>query len=205
MFYYLASNLGPQNHVVSRILKDWGLFFGGIKNEDYIMQETDNFEIECSYRHMMVVRDNAISITNVEESSTKLLECLVGLSQYKKYCLCNMSLLPLSKVVSELDSSLIIIDYPISSLKEDVFFDMVSDETYLYYENLISKAEKYFLDNNKKIHKVDYIKLKNKEDDTEIKKLKNFVESNTSKIDFDIIDFENTVCKNLLINMFNEE
>lgn len=205
MFYYLASNLGPQNHVVSRILKDWGLFFGGIKNEEYIMQETDNLDVESSYRHMMVVRDNAIGITNVEESSTKLLECLVGLSQYKKYCLCNMSLLPLSKVVSELDSSLIIIDYPISSLKEDVFFDMVSDETYLYYENLISKAEKYFLANNKKIHKVDYIKLKNKEDDTEIKKLKNFVESNTSKIDFDIIDFENTVCKNLLINMFNEE
>ena len=205
MFYYLASNLGPQNHVVARILKDWGLFFGGIKNEVYIMQETDNFDIESSYRHMMVIRDNAISMTNVEESSTKLLECLVGLSQYKKYCLCNMSLLPLSKVVSELDSALIIIDYPISSLKEDVFFDMVSDETYLYYENLINKAEQYFLANNKRIHKVDYLKLKNKEDDTEIKQLKNFVESNTSKIDFDIIDFENTVCKNLLINMFNEE
>jgi hypothetical protein len=205
MFYYLASNLGPQNHVVSRILKDWGLFFGGIKNEAYIMQETDNFDVESSYRHMMVVRDHAISMTNVEESSTKLLECLTSLSQYRKYCLCNISLLPLSKVISELNSSLIIIDYPISSLKEDVFFDMVSDETYLYYQNLISKTEKDFLDKNKSVHRVDYLKLKNKEDDIEVKKLKNFVESNTSKIDFDIIDFENTVCKNLLINMFNEE
>lgn len=100
---------------------------------------------------------------------------------------------------------MIIIDYPISSLKEDVFFDMVSDETYLYYQNLISKTEKDFLDKNKSVHRVDYLKLKNKEDDIEVKKLKNFVESNTSKIDFDIIDFENTVCKNLLINMFNEE
>jgi len=204
MFYYLISNIGPQNHVVSRVLKNWGLFFGGISNPDFLMQETDNLDIECEYRHMIRYSDHAIYIENINLYKESLYQKLKNLAWYKKYCLCNTSLLPFYETISQLDSSLIVVDYSVDTIKSEVFFDMVPDETYMYYNKLIEQAIDVFSTKQKPIHRVGYSLLKQK-NETILKNLKDFVNSEKSTIDFDIIDFENEVCKNLLISMFNEE
>lgn len=162
MYYQIIGNYGPQNLVVSDLLKKSGIFFNNFEDlhNDYVGNYTYNSFLEDYYRPFVKCDDTLFSyLENMDSGYYNELVSYIKSNNWENTGSCNfLDLLVSNTNALHNQGTIINVEYFFDDMSSE-FMNLINTNYYDKYSNLIQKNLSDYSNSNWKIITLDYHKF----------------------------------------------